>query len=70
MDAETIKAAQGLERSLRDLASAMKHDKAMQKTIIVHPQLGSSFDEAKDLSENWESKEFKQAMDNLKRSIG
>lgn len=70
MDAEMLKAAKEFEMALRDLSSAMKSDKAMQKTIIVHPQLGSSFDEAKELSENWESKEVKQAFDNLKRSTG
>jgi len=70
VDAVLVKITQTLEKSLRDLYFVMKSDKSIQNTVIIHPQLGSSADEAKELSENWESKEFKQAMDNLKRSIG
>jgi hypothetical protein len=70
VDAELVKITQTLEKSLRDLYFAMKNDKSVQKTVIIHPQLGSSSEEAKELSESWDSKEFKQALENLKRSIG
>jgi len=40
-----------------------------RSTVIVHPQLSKSNDEAQELDKNWKMREEKQLMDNVKKAL-
>ena len=50
-------------------AQALSAKGMSRKTVIVHPQMANTQEEAKKLAEDWGSAEEKQLMDNLKRLV-
>lgn len=62
---ELMQYVQQIGKTARDLSSSGMS----RKTVIVHPQMGSTQEEAQELAENWGSAEAKQLMDNLQRLV-
>ncbi len=56
----------GLCKSLRD---ASKFAKGSQTTVIVHPQISRTHEEAALLASDWRAKEERQLMDNLAATL-
>jgi hypothetical protein len=55
-----------VSRRVMEMAKAARG----QGTIIVHPQLSRTVEEAKELGGDWSKREAKQVMDNLAEATG
>lgn len=66
MDDFVVDLFKKLERNCKALAESSS---AFGKTVIVHPQVYGSAEEAAETSGDWKKKEQKQLMENLESSL-
>jgi hypothetical protein len=50
-------------------AKALSSSGMMRKSVIVHPQLSKTPQEAKQLDSDWQSKEDRQLLENINRLL-